>query len=219
MICSGLSIAYLEGIDGGHDLRIPRAVGTTGVGAALAHLDVRGEELLALAAVSADPLPGLPVDEVLAAALGRSLENVLLVAEIPVGDDGRVLGAVLEDGGALLAALLPLGFGSLGGDAGALLAARVLALGALLSEAERGAANVALAVHAHLDRLLDTEDVALGLVPVIGLQLDAIELAKLLRPLIKDLASRDLGGLGSRSLLLGGGGDRRGGDIAGGRLA
>lgn len=187
--------------------------------AALAHLDVRGEELLALAAVPADSLPGLPVDEVLAAALGGSFENVLLVAEVPVGDDGRVLGAVLEDGGPLLAALLPLGFGSLGGDAGALLAARVLALGALLSEAERGAADVALAVDAHLDRLLDTEDVALGLVPVIGLQLDAIELAKLLRPLIKDLPSRDLGGLGSRDLLLGGGCDRSGGNIAEGRLA
>lgn len=78
---------------------------------------------------------------------------------------------------------------------------------------------MALAVDAHLNRLLDTEDVALGLVPVIGLQLDAIELAKLLRPLIKDLPSRDLGGLGSRDLLLGGGGDRSGGNIAEGRLA
>lgn len=201
-------------MDGGHDLRIPRAVGTTGVRAALAHLSVRGEELLTLATVSADSLPGLPVDEVLATALGWPLENVLLLAKVPVGDDGGILGAVLEDGGPLLAAFLPLGFGSLGGDAGALLAARVLALGALLAEAERGAANVALAVDAHLDRLLDTQDVAPSLVPLAGLQLDSIELAKLLCPLIKDVPSRDLGGLGRRSLLLGGGGDRRDNDIA-----
>ena len=205
----GLVFVDFHGLDDGYNLRIPRTVGTTGVGAAFAHLDVRGKELLALAAGSADSLPGLPVDEVLATGLGRPFENDLLVAGIPVGDDGRVLGAFLENGGALLAALLPLGFGSLGRDTRALLAAGVLALGALLSETERGAADVTLAVDAHPDGLLNTKDMAIGLVPLAGLELNAILLAELLRPLGKDLRSWDLGGLGSRSLLLGGGSHRR----------
>lgn len=187
------------------DIRVPGTVGAADVLAAVARLGA-GEEDLALAAVPADALPGLPVVEVLAAGLGGPLEHDGLGGRVPVGDDGGLLGALLDDGRALLAALLLLGLGALRGHARALLAARVLALGALLAQAERGAAEVALAVHAHPDGLLHAEGVALGRVPLAGLQLQAVHLAELLRTLGKELGPRDLGGLNGRRDLGGGGG-------------
>src|SRR4051794_36626931 len=103
-------------------LRIPRTVCTTCVGAPFARLDMRSKLLLALAACTPDTLSGLAVDEVRAACLGRLSENNLLVRSIPVRNNWRVLGTLLENGGALLAAFFTLGLGPLRGETGALLA-------------------------------------------------------------------------------------------------
>jgi hypothetical protein len=188
------------------NLRIPRTVGAAGVRTSFARLDMRSELLLALATVTPDSLAGLPVDEVLASRPRRLLEDDLLVGNIPVRYNGWVLGTLLEDSSPLLPALLPLGLGALWGHTRALLAARVLAAGALLAGAEGGVANMALAVHTHLDRLLDTQDVSLGRVPFAGLELYAIELTKFLCALGKDLRPGNLLRLGTIRLLGGLGG-------------
>lgn len=163
---------------------------------------MRSEELLALAAIAPDTLARFPVDEILAARLSRPLENNLLIRRVPVRDDGRVVGTLLEDGSTLLAALFPLGIGPLGRHAGALLAARMLALEAFLGDSERRVADMAFTMHTHFDGLLDTQDMTLGRVPLAGLELDTIELAELLRTLSKNLRSRDLFGLGRSAVFL-----------------
>lgn len=120
---------------------------------------MRSELLLALAAGASDTLSGLPMDEILATCLGGLLQDDLLVGSIPVGNNRRVLGTLLEDGSSLLPALLSLGLGALRGHTRALLAARMLAAGAFLAGAKRGAADVALAMDSHLDRLFYTQNV------------------------------------------------------------
>jgi len=143
------------------------------------------EEFLALATIPPNPLARLLMHQVLTSLLARAGQDHLLLREVPVRDDGLVLGALLEQGGPLPAALLPLGLGALGRAALALLAARVLAARALLGEAEGVAALVALAVDAHADRLLDAQGVALGRVPLARLDLQAVALAELLGPLLE----------------------------------
>lgn len=152
---------------------------------------MRSEKFRALAAGTPDPLSRLPVDQVLAACLCGPLENNLLVGRVPVGDDGRIFRPFLEDGGALLATFLPFGFGTLRRDARALFAAGMLALRAFLRGAKRGAAHMTLAVHAHLDRLLDTEDMAFRRVPFAGLELNAVKLTELLCTLCENLGPGD----------------------------
>ena len=191
------------------NLRVPRTVGTAGVLAASAGL-ASGKQRLAFTARSPDALPGLPVVEILASLLGRALEDDLLRGRIPVRDDGRLLGSLLDNGRPFLAALFPLGLGALGGHPRALLAARMLAFGALLAQAKGGGAEMALPVHTHPDGLLHTDNMALGRVPLAGFQLQAVHLAEFLCTLRKDLRSRDLGALHSRgSLGLGHGGGLR----------
>ncbi len=140
------------------------ATATAGFGSA-------GEQDVALAASSSYPLPGLPVDEILASGLGRPRQDNLLRGRVPVGNDGRLLGPFLDDGRPLYTARLLLGLGALRGETRALLAARMLALRALLSKAERGAAEMAFAVHAHSNRLLHTQGIALGRMPLARLEL------------------------------------------------
>jgi len=163
-----------------------------------------GEQPLALAARSPDALPGLPVVEILASCLGRPLEDDLLRRRVPVRNDGCLLGPLLDDGRPLLAALLLLGLGALRGHTRALLAARMPALGAFPAEAKRGAAKMALAVHTHPDGLLHAKGVAFRLVPLAGLQFQAVQFTELLRPLFKDLGPRDLGGFHGGGRLFGG---------------
>jgi hypothetical protein len=179
--------------NGSFDLRVARAISTTGVLAAFARLGA-GEESFTLAAYSSDALPGLPVNEILAAGLGRPLEDDLLGRRVPVGNDGRVLGTLLEDGGPLLAALLPLGLGALRRHPRALLAALMLALGTLLAKAKRSVAEMALPVHTHADGFLYPKSVALRRVPLAGLDLQAVQFADLLRTRFKDLGSWNDGG-------------------------
>lgn len=109
--------------------------------------------------------------EILTSRLGRSRKNNLLRLRIPVDNDGRIILALLDDGGPLLAALLPLGLGTLGRYPRALLATRVLALVALLAETKRSVADMALPVYTHSDGLLYAEDIALAQVPFAWLQL------------------------------------------------
>lgn len=164
--------------------------------ATLACLATR-EQNLALTARPPDALPGLPVVEVLATCLRWPFKDDLLRGRVPVGDDGRLLGPLLDDSRPLLAALLLLGLGALRGHTRALLAARVLALGALLAQAKRGAAEMALPVHTHPNGLLHTKSMALSRVPFTGLQLQAVHLANLLCALGEDLRSRNFGGFHS----------------------
>jgi hypothetical protein len=171
------------------------------VRAPIANFDVCPEKLLTLAAGASDSLSGLLVNEVLASCLGRLRENNLLLREIPIGDDGWVLRSLLENGGPFLAALFSLGLSSRRGHARALLATRVLALRALLSEPERCAAVMALAVHTHLDGFLNAQHMALGRIPFARLEFDAIELAEFLRTLRKNLRPRNLLGFHSVCLL------------------
>lgn len=173
--------------------RVAGTISATGVLTAFACLGA-GEESLTLAAYSSDALPWLPVDEILAASLGRPLEDDLLGRRVPVGNDGSVLGTLLENSGPLLAALLPLGLGALRRHPGTLLAALVLALGTLLAKPERGVADMALPVHTHADGLLYPESVALRRMPLAGLDLQAVQLADLLRTRLKDLGPWDDGG-------------------------
>lgn len=170
--------------------------------AALACLGT-SEELAALAAGPANALPRLPVVEILSASLGRPLEHDLFGRRVPVRDDRLALSKLLLYGGPLLAAFFLLGLSTLARHTGALLAALVLALGALLGQAERGVADVAVIVDAHLDLLLDAQDVALGRRPLVW-KLQAILLTKLLGPLRKDLSPWDLGRL-NRDRDIGGG--------------
>ena len=128
--------------------------------------------------------------QILPALPARTSQDDLLARQVPVGNDGRVLGALLVHGGPLLAALELLGLGALGRLALALLAARVLAAGALLDQAEVVAALVALAVDAHADGLLHAERMALGRMPLARRDVDAEPLAELFGPLLIDLASR-----------------------------
>lgn len=161
----------------------------------------RSEEVLAAAAGPAHTLARLLVNQILSSGLGGTSENeVLLALRVPVGDNGGVLGTFLDDLSALLPALLPLGLGLLGGNTRALLASRMLALGALLGSSERGVALVAFAVDTHLDGLFNTESMALGRVPLARLQLQAIELTELLGTFLKQLGARDLLGIGVHSL-------------------
>lgn len=184
-----------------HNVRVTRAIGTASVLATLARLGTARDQFLALTAGSPDALPLLLVDAILSSRLRRSFENDLLSCRVPVGDDGGVRLALLDESRALLAAFLPLGLGPLGRNAWASLAARVLALGAFLSESERGVAQMAFPVHAHLDRLLDTQGVSFSRVPFAGLQLQTIQLAELLRPLSKELRPRNPDGIGIIGLL------------------
>lgn len=193
-------VSYELNCNGGRNdwnLRVPRAIGATRVLATLADLGP-GEQFLALATRSPDTLSGLPVVKVLASCLGRPLKDDLLRSRIPVRDNGCLLGPFLDDGRPLLAALLLLGLGALRGDARALLATRVRTVRAFPVSAKRGAAEMALPVHPHPDRLLDAEGVALGLVPLARRQFQTVEFAELLRPLREDLRSRDLGGFHGR---------------------
>ena len=175
------------------NLRIPRAVRAANVLAILASLDTRSVKGLALATCPAHTLARLLVNQILTSGLGGTSENEILLAllGVPVGDDGGVLGTLLDDLSALLPALLPFGLGLLGRRARALLAPRVLALGALLGSSERGVALVALAVDAHLDGLLNTESMTLSRVPLAGLQLQTIELTELLGTLLIHLRAGD----------------------------
>lgn len=166
--------------------------------AATARLRSTGEQDIALAAGSSYALPGLPVNEILASGLGRPLQDDLLRRRVPVGDDGSLVGALLDDGRPLDTARLPLGLGTLRGRARALLAARMLALRAFLAGAKRRLAEMALAMHAHPNRLLHTQGMALSRVPLAGLELQAIELTELLGALREELGPRDLGGLDTR---------------------
>lgn len=134
------------------------------------------------------------MDEILASGLRRPAEDNLLLRQIPVGNDGSVLLTLLENRSPLLAALFLLGLGALRRDTGACLALGVLALGALLPEPERGVAEMALAVDAHADGFLNTKSMALGFMPLAGLQFQSIKLAKLLSTFLEDLSSRDLCG-------------------------
>ena len=176
----------------GRNLRVARTVGATVVLATGAALLRSMEQRRALAASPAHSLTGLLVDQILTARLARPREGDLLVRQVPVGDDGGVLGALLLHGGPLLAALGPLGLGALGRAALAFLAAVVLAVGALLGEPEVVAAFVALAVNPHPDGLLDAQRMALGRMPLARRDLDAKPLAELLGPLLEDLSPRDL---------------------------
>lgn len=201
MICSRGQQNYLLGHECAVNLRIPRAFRATDVLASLASLVSRSEEALAAAASPAHALARLLVNQILSSSLGGTSEDeVLLGLRVPVGDDGGVLGTVLDYLCALLPALLPLGLGLLGRDTRALLAPRMLALGAFLGSSERGVALVALAVDTHLDGLLNTESMALSRVPLARLQLQAIELTELLGTLLEQLSARDLLGIGVNSL-------------------
>ena len=191
----GLAQLELGTVRSTGDLRIARTVRAAGMLTITAVLGVNGEQFLTLTAGSPDSLARLLVDKVLASSLGRPSQNNLLVVGVPVGDDGGVLGTLLDDGSPLLAALLPLGLGSLRWDTRALLAARVLALGAFLAETKRGVANMALAVNPHPDGLLYTKSISLGGVPLAGLHFQTIQLGQLLSTLLKELSPRDLGGV------------------------
>lgn len=170
--------------------------------ASRASLVSRSEEGLAAAASPAHTLARLFVNQILSSSLGGTSEDEVLLGllGVPVGNDGGVLGTLLDYLGALLPALLPLGLCLLGRNARALLAPRMLALGALLGSSERGVALVALAVDTHLDGLLNTEGMALGRVPLARLELQSIELTELFSTLLKQLSARNLLRIGVRSL-------------------
>lgn len=78
------------------------------------------------------------MNQILSSGLGGTSEDKILLAllRVPVGDDGGVLGTLLDYLSALLPALFPLGLGLLGRNARTLLAPRMLALGALLGSSE-----------------------------------------------------------------------------------
>ena len=155
---------------------------------------------LALAAASSNALPGFLVDEVLTARPARLLELHVPLGRVPVGEDGCVLGTFLEEDSTAFPALLLLRLGALGWHAWALLAADMLAVGALPGETKESIAVVALAVNPHADGLLDTEGIALGRVPLGWLDLQAEALAELLGALLEELRSWYQGGLHYRLL-------------------
>lgn len=134
------------------------------------------------------------MDQVLPTMLARSSQGDVLARQVPVGDNRGVLGALFLQGSPLLAAFSLLRLGSLGRTALAFLAARMLAVGALLGQPEAVATLMALAVNPHPDGLLDTERMALGRMPLAGRDLDAESLAELFSPLLKDLGSRNPNG-------------------------
>lgn len=175
-----------------YNSRFAGTVGATLVLATWAGLLRPMEKRGALAASPAHALTRLPVHQVLPALPGRSGQGDFPGGQVPVGDDGPVLGALLFHRSPLLAALGPLGLRSLGRDAVALLAAAVLAVGALLGEAKAVAALVALAADPHLNGLLDAHSMAVGRMPLAGRELNAEPLAKLLGPLLEDLVAWDL---------------------------
>ena len=185
------------------NLRIARAVGTAAVAAALANLDARAEQGVALTAGPPDTLTRLPVDEVLTTRLRRALEDRLFVLlRIPLDNEGLVL---LLESSAFSAACLLLGLGPLRWNPGTLLAAVVLALAALLVGAEGSIALVALPMDTHLDGLLNAQDVAIRRVPLAGLHIEPMNLGQLLSTLGVDLSARDL-----HSVRIGLGGGLRG---------
>lgn len=181
--------------------RIARTVGAADVLAARAGLVARDKELVALAAVAAQALARLLVDEVLAAVLGRDTQNNGLARGVPVGDDGSVRLLLLEDLGAAFAAGNLLGLGALGRVPRALLAAHMLALGAFLGRAELGVALVAHAVDAHADGLVDPQGIALDRVPFAGLDFEAEPFAELAGTLFMQLHAWHPRGLGAFGFL------------------
>ena len=162
--------------------------------ASRALLDSSREQLRALAARSSDSLSGFLINQVLATCLGRPPEDNLLRRRIVINGDGRVLGALLEDGRPSLAARNLLGFSPLGRVARALLAADVLAIrvGTLPRRSEGGIAVVTDPVNAHADWLLNSQSLALGRMPFTWLNLQAVPLGQLPCPLLMNLEPRDL---------------------------
>ena len=167
-------------------------------------LVARGIERFTLAASPSHSQARFLVDQVLATLLRRAAEHHLLPGRVPIGDDGLVLGSLLQDGGPPAAALFLLGLGLLGRASLALLAAGVLAAGTFFGGAEGVAALVALAVNAHADGLLDAEGVALGGIPLAGLDLQAEAFTELLGAVLIDLGPGYLGRLRDKFGVLGG---------------
>lgn len=108
------------------------------------------------------PLANLLINQLLPARLPRPPQHDLLPrVQVPIRHDDGILLVLHEHRGPSLPRRDLLGLGPLLRVALALLAEVVPALGALLGGAEEYVALVALAVHAHADRLLDAQHVAL----------------------------------------------------------
>lgn len=161
------------------------------------------EQGTALVAVPSDSLAGLLVHEVLLSALGRDPQLGSLVVEAVVDGDGRVLLEFLGLGGPSFSARLLFGLGPLGGIASALLAPDVLAVRALLGHSKGRVAEVAVAPDTHANRLLYAQGIAFGRVPVSGVELESETLTELLRALLINLTSGNLGDTLGLSLGLG----------------
>jgi hypothetical protein len=175
--------------------RVTRTIGAANVAARLALLVAAVEQSVADVAGTADALPRLLVDEILGRTLGVARQGrQLLRARVRIRDNVAVARAraavLLEAGLDVLAGGSTLGLGAARRAADALGAARVLALGALAVLAKGGVADVAGAADAHADRLLDTEHVALGRLPLAEVELEAEALAELAGALRVDV---DLG--------------------------
>lgn len=137
--------------------------------------------------VSPDALPDLLVYEILSTAAARACESDPLLRVVVAGDDGGHLLIPLNDRFPLLAIGLFLGLGAPQGISGAFLASRVLAAGTFVASAKRCIAPVALSVDTHAGRLLDTEHVSLGRVPLARLDLQSKPRTQLLGALLVNL--------------------------------
>ena len=112
------------------------------------------------------------VYEVLPARLAGALEDDGRREFVIVARDNRgVFLVLLRQGLPLLPIGLLLGLVPLGRVPGALLTANVLATGTLGRGAESRVAPMTFAVDTHADRLLDTQNVAVGRVPLARLDL------------------------------------------------
>lgn len=124
----------------------------------LASLGASGEHNLALVAGSSHTLSRFLVNEILTTRLAWPSEDDLLLLPAVVGNDGSILLVRLDEGRSLLPADNLLGLGSLGGVAGALGAADVLAVGALFSGSEGSIAAMAGSAYTHADGLVHAEN-------------------------------------------------------------
>ena len=138
---------------------------------------------------SPDTLARFLINQVLSTLPAGSSEDNLLSLKAVVGDDGLILLVGLDESGPLLAAGDELGLGALRGVTGALGAADVLAVDALLGRAKVGIALVAGSANAHADGLVYAQDRVVGgrRLPFARLDLQTESLPELLGSLLKQL--------------------------------
>lgn len=153
--------------------RISGTVGTAGVTATGARLVTGNVQMLTLATIPTHALALLLVDQILASCFaGLDQWSLLRRVHVPIHSQRWVIGPLLEKSSALRAACGQLGLSTLRWVAWAVAAASVLAIDTLLGRAEGVLTFVACAVDTHADRLLNTQSITFGRVPLIRLDVE-----------------------------------------------